>query len=137
MIVDPWGHPVATASDGPGLALAEIDLDRVARIRQAIPVARPPAARPPDCDRLRPAMKSCYQLFKLWVLAVLPLTKDAIHVYIGFLCLLVALIVFRRRLSSYQALIPGLLVSLTHGGLRPAGRLLPGRRASTTSSTRT
>ncbi|HEY4594335.1 MAG TPA: carbon-nitrogen hydrolase family protein [Thermoanaerobaculia bacterium] len=40
MIVDPWGIPAATASDGPGLALAEIDLDRVARVRQAIPVAR-------------------------------------------------------------------------------------------------
>jgi predicted amidohydrolase len=39
MIVDPWGIPVATAADGPGIALAEIDLDRVARIRQAIPVA--------------------------------------------------------------------------------------------------
>ena len=40
MIVDPWGIPVATAADGPGLALAEIDLDRAAAIRQAIPVAR-------------------------------------------------------------------------------------------------
>jgi deaminated glutathione amidase len=38
MIVDPWGHVVAMASDGPGLALAEIDLDRVARARRAIPV---------------------------------------------------------------------------------------------------
>ncbi|HVT14820.1 MAG TPA: carbon-nitrogen hydrolase family protein [Thermoanaerobaculia bacterium] len=38
MILDPWGLPVATASDGPGLALAEIDLDRVARVRQGIPV---------------------------------------------------------------------------------------------------
>jgi hypothetical protein len=57
-------------------------------------------------------MKSTYQLFKLWWLAVLPLTKDAIHLYIGFLCLLVALVVFRRRLSSYQALIPGFLLSL-------------------------
>jgi hypothetical protein len=57
-------------------------------------------------------MRSDYQIFKLWVLAVIPLTKDAIHVYIGFLCLLVGLVVFRRRLSSWQALIPGLLVSL-------------------------
>src|SRR5436305_4118 len=57
-------------------------------------------------------MKSWYQLFKLWWLAVLPLTKDAIHIYIGFVGLLIGLIVFRRRLSSYQALIPGLLVSL-------------------------
>ena len=39
MIVDPWGIPVATAADGPGIALAEIDLDRVARVRQSIPVA--------------------------------------------------------------------------------------------------
>jgi predicted amidohydrolase len=38
MIVDPWGLPVGVASDGPGLALAEIDLERVARIRRAIPV---------------------------------------------------------------------------------------------------
>ncbi|HTQ81417.1 MAG TPA: carbon-nitrogen hydrolase family protein [Thermoanaerobaculia bacterium] len=40
MIVDPWGLPVATASDGPGLALAEIDLDRVGRIRRSMPVAK-------------------------------------------------------------------------------------------------
>ena len=57
-------------------------------------------------------MKSSYQLFKLWWLAVLPLTKDAIHVYIGLLCLLGALVVFRRRLGSYQALIPGLALSI-------------------------
>jgi predicted amidohydrolase len=40
MIVDPWGLPVATASDGPGLALAEIDLDRARKVREAIPVRR-------------------------------------------------------------------------------------------------
>lgn len=40
MIVDPWGLVVARASDGPGIALAEIDLERAARIRRAIPVAR-------------------------------------------------------------------------------------------------
>jgi deaminated glutathione amidase len=39
MIVDPWGLPVATAPDGPGLALAEVDLERVGKVRQAIPVA--------------------------------------------------------------------------------------------------
>src|SRR5436305_2016143 len=40
MIVDPWGLPVATAADRPGLACAEIDLARVARVRRAIPVAQ-------------------------------------------------------------------------------------------------
>jgi predicted amidohydrolase len=39
MIVDPWGLPVAVASDGPGLAIAEIDLDRVEKVRRAIPVS--------------------------------------------------------------------------------------------------
>jgi predicted amidohydrolase len=39
MIVDPWGTVVARAADGPGLALAEIDLERVRRARRAIPVA--------------------------------------------------------------------------------------------------
>lgn len=57
-------------------------------------------------------MKSDYQVFKLWWVSVLPLTKDAIHVYIGFLCLLLALILFRRSLSSFTALVPGLVVSV-------------------------
>ena len=39
MIVDPWGHIVAMAPDGPGLALAEVDLGQVHRVRAAIPVA--------------------------------------------------------------------------------------------------
>jgi deaminated glutathione amidase len=39
LIVDPWGHAIAMASDGPGLALAEIDLERVARIRRSMPVS--------------------------------------------------------------------------------------------------
>ncbi len=39
MIVDPWGQVLATVADGPGFAMAEIDLDRVHRIRRSIPVA--------------------------------------------------------------------------------------------------
>jgi deaminated glutathione amidase len=38
MIVDPWGLPVAVAADGPGLAVAEIDLERAEKVRRAIPV---------------------------------------------------------------------------------------------------
>lgn len=36
-IVDPWGQVLATAADGPGLALAEIDLARVAAARTRVP----------------------------------------------------------------------------------------------------
>lgn len=39
LIIDPWGDVIATVSDGPGLALAEIDLERVKQVRRAMPVA--------------------------------------------------------------------------------------------------
>jgi predicted amidohydrolase len=38
LIVDPWGKVLTEATGGPGVVLAEIDLDRVAEIRQAIPM---------------------------------------------------------------------------------------------------
>lgn len=38
MIVDPWGQVLTMVPDGPGVALAEIDLERLDRVRQAIPV---------------------------------------------------------------------------------------------------
>ncbi|MBW1879922.1 MAG: carbon-nitrogen hydrolase family protein [Deltaproteobacteria bacterium] len=39
MIIDPWGSVVAQCSDGPGIAMAEIDLSRVAEVRRSLPVA--------------------------------------------------------------------------------------------------
>ena len=39
MIIDPWGHVVARCSDGPGLALARVDVARVGRVRTALPCA--------------------------------------------------------------------------------------------------
>jgi predicted amidohydrolase len=39
LVIDPWGQVIGSASDGPGLALAEVDLDRVSRVRRQIPVA--------------------------------------------------------------------------------------------------
>ncbi|REJ81874.1 MAG: carbon-nitrogen hydrolase family protein [Acidobacteria bacterium] len=38
-IVDPWGQVVACAADGPGLALAEVDLGRISEVRRRMPVA--------------------------------------------------------------------------------------------------
>jgi len=38
MIVDPWGLVTAQISDGTGIVVAEIDLERVAQVRRAIPV---------------------------------------------------------------------------------------------------
>ncbi len=40
LVADPWGHVVARASDGVGLASARIDPARVAKVRAMIPVAQ-------------------------------------------------------------------------------------------------
>ncbi len=40
MVVDPWGHVTARASDGVGTVAARIEPERVARVRAMIPVAR-------------------------------------------------------------------------------------------------
>jgi predicted amidohydrolase len=40
MVVDPWGHVTARASDGVGYVAARIDPARVANVRAMIPVAR-------------------------------------------------------------------------------------------------
>ena len=37
MIVDPWGHVVARAPDGPGLAIGTVDLSQLQRIRDQLP----------------------------------------------------------------------------------------------------
>jgi len=39
VIIDPWGAVIAECSDGPGLAFAEIDLERVRSVRRSMPVA--------------------------------------------------------------------------------------------------
>jgi predicted amidohydrolase len=38
LIADPWGTVLSECGDGPGLCLAEIDLGRVQKLRQAMPV---------------------------------------------------------------------------------------------------
>jgi hypothetical protein len=55
---------------------------------------------------------STYQRIKLVVLSLLPLTKDAIHVYLGCASLLATAALLRWPLSSFKVLVPGLLLSL-------------------------
>jgi len=40
MVVDPWGRVLARAPDGVGLTLAELDLEEVGRVRDALPALR-------------------------------------------------------------------------------------------------
>ena len=55
---------------------------------------------------------SAYQLFKLHFLSVVPLAKDAVHIYVGVLALVVATVLLRLPVRSYWSLLPGLLLSL-------------------------
>jgi len=55
---------------------------------------------------------STYQRIKLVVLSILPLSKDAVHVYVGCAALLATACLLRWPLSSLKVLIPGLLLSL-------------------------
>jgi hypothetical protein len=55
---------------------------------------------------------SDYQLFKLRVLDAVPIAKDAAHIYIGFACLLLAVLVLRVPLRSWRALLPGLVATV-------------------------
>lgn len=58
LIVDPWGRIVAEAADGPGIAIADIDLGLVAEARGRIPALRhdrPFAAAPASAVELKAA----------------------------------------------------------------------------------
>jgi hypothetical protein len=55
---------------------------------------------------------SAYQLLKLKILSVVPLAKDAAHIYIGFACFVLAVTILRIRPTSFKAVLPGLVVSL-------------------------
>ena len=52
-----------------------------------------------------------YQLLKLRVLDAVPIAKDAVHIYIGFACLLLAVLLLRVPLRSWRALVPGLVAT--------------------------
>jgi deaminated glutathione amidase len=46
LIIDPWGTVLATAPDGEGIALAEIDLERMREIRRRLPALQHRRVRP-------------------------------------------------------------------------------------------
>ena len=52
------------------------------------------------------------QTFKLEIVEMLGISKDAIHIYIGVACLLVSLTIGRRRPGSFGSLLLGLIVSV-------------------------
>ena len=62
--------------------------------------------------RVAPLMGiSSYAELKAAILSFAELTKDAVHIYVGFFCLIAALVILRRPMTSYAALVPGLAVA--------------------------
>lgn len=55
---------------------------------------------------------SWYQQLKPVLTNFLDLSKDAIHIHIGFVCLVITLLIIKRKLNSWPVLLPGFIVSL-------------------------
>lgn len=55
---------------------------------------------------------SLYQSMKPHILHFFALTNDAIHIHIGFACLVFMLLVSKKKLSSFYVIIPGFILSL-------------------------
>ena len=55
---------------------------------------------------------SLYQNVKLHILSFCHLSKDAAHIYIGLIVFLVYVLLFRKRLGSFKALVPVLLIAV-------------------------
>lgn len=53
-----------------------------------------------------------YQEIKPIILNFLDVSRDAIHIHIGFACLALVLLVTTKKLSSFSILLPGFIVSL-------------------------
>lgn len=53
-----------------------------------------------------------YQLFKYWVIDIFQISKDAIHMYVGFISWLTSLIVLRYTPSDTRSLLLGFGLSL-------------------------
>ena|SRR2546430_2155092 len=54
---------------------------------------------------------SKYDHLKTFIVTLLHLSKDATHIYVGFISLIAAVVLLRKPLTSSVVLLPGLLIS--------------------------
>lgn len=57
-----------------------------------------------------------HQQIKVWITGLVGLTTDAVHIYVGFFCLLITMILVGGRPDDFRKLIPGILASLLMEG---------------------
>lgn len=53
-----------------------------------------------------------YQQLKIYLVSLLHLAADAIHIYIGFFCLVATVIFFKKRIPAFSMLVPGFIFSI-------------------------
>jgi hypothetical protein len=53
-----------------------------------------------------------YQDIKGFILSMIPMTNDGLHIYMGMSCYLATCLLLRRPLSWVPALVPGIALSL-------------------------
>ncbi len=55
---------------------------------------------------------STYQKMKPIILELFQVSRDAIHMHVGFGCLVLVLFFSSKKLNSFQVLIPGFILSI-------------------------
>ena len=78
------------------------------RLWQVIPPALPAASATPT----EQTPVSPFQSLKMTIVENLHLAKDGIHIYLGVACFLLAISIGRRSPRSFQAVLPGVVISL-------------------------
>ena len=53
-----------------------------------------------------------YQQMKPYILNFFHVSRDAIHIHIGFACLVLVLLFTKKKLSSFYTILPGFIVSV-------------------------
>lgn len=53
-----------------------------------------------------------YQSMKPIILNFLHVSRDAIHIHVGFICLVLTLLFTKKKLNSFYSILPGFIVSV-------------------------
>lgn len=55
---------------------------------------------------------SPYQSIKPVLVELLGLSRDAIHMHVGFACFIATLLITKRSVTSFKVLVPGIILSV-------------------------
>lgn len=75
-----------------------------------------------------------YQDFKLVIIGIVQLSKDAIHIHVGFFALMATLLLTRKKMHQASVLLGPLILSSMMEILDIWGELSVGRRANIPAS---